>query len=125
LQAWPYRNNGFAGYVSDYKAEDIITVPSLTVGSRGNDAVTYYHDSGYIANQNLTVLIPKVNISKAAMMFFAGVMRTEKYKYSYGRLMSKEKVQNTILKLPVTQDGQPDWQFMENYIKSLPYSDRL
>ena len=29
------------------------------------------------------------------------------------------------IKLPVTLDGEPDWQFMENYMKSLPYGDRL
>ena len=118
-------NNGFAGYVSEYEEKDIINVPSLTVGSRGNDAITYYHDGKYIVNQNLTVLIPKQHISKAAMLFFAGVMRMEKYKYSYGRLMSKEKVRETILKLPATKEGLPDWKRMEDYIKSLPYGDRI
>ena len=98
---------------------------SLTVGSRGNDAITYYHDGKYIANQNLTVLIPKEHISKEAMLFFAGVMSTEKYKYSYGRLMSKEKVCETILKLPATKQGLPNWNYMEEYIRSLPYGDRI
>ena len=30
-----------------------------------------------------------------------------------------------LLKLPIDIDGNPDWQFMEDYIKSLPYGDRL
>ena len=30
-----------------------------------------------------------------------------------------------MIKLPITTDGDPDWQFMENYIKALPYGDRL
>lgn len=29
------------------------------------------------------------------------------------------------LKLPVTSTGAPDWQFMEDYIKALPYRDRI
>lgn len=29
------------------------------------------------------------------------------------------------VKLPITPQGTPDWQFMEDYIKSLPYGDRL
>ena len=29
------------------------------------------------------------------------------------------------MKLPADMDGNPDWQFMENYIKALPYGDRL
>ena len=32
---------------------------------------------------------------------------------------------NPIIKLPVDKDGKPDWQFMEDYIKSLPYSVNL
>ena len=29
------------------------------------------------------------------------------------------------IKLPVTPSGEPDWKFMENYIKSLPYSKHI
>ena len=118
-------NNGFEGYINEYDEKDVIRVPSLTVGSRGNDAVTYYHEGNYIANQNLTILIPKEPISQYAMMFFATILYQEKPKYSYGRLMSKEKARDSIIKLPADSNDNPDWQFMENYIKSLPYGDRL
>ena len=33
--------------------------------------------------------------------------------------------QKLTIKLPVTTQGLPDWEFMENYIKSLPYSASL
>lgn len=29
------------------------------------------------------------------------------------------------IKLPVDTEGNPDWQLMEDYIKSLPYSKYL
>lgn len=109
-------NNGFAGYIYEYSEEDVIKVPSLTVGSRGNDAITYYHEGYYIANQNLTVLIPRKNISKLSMLFVATVIRCEKYRYSYGRLMGKEKVAATTIFLPATASGDPDWDFMEEYM---------
>ena len=31
----------------------------------------------------------------------------------------------TEISLPVDQSGDPDWKFMEDYIKSLPYSKNL
>ena len=34
-------------------------------------------------------------------------------------------MQPLILKLPATPSGDPDWQFMGDYIRSLPYGDRL
>ena len=35
------------------------------------------------------------------------------------------KEKNIYVNLPVTPEGEPDWQFMEDYIKSLPYGDRI
>ena len=29
------------------------------------------------------------------------------------------------IKLPVTPSGEPDWKFMEDYIKSLPFSKNI
>ena len=36
-----------------------------------------------------------------------------------------EKMKDTILKLPCLPDGTPDFAYMEAYIKSLQYSDRI
>ena len=33
--------------------------------------------------------------------------------------------EKTVIKLPGGEDGMPDFIFMENYIKSLPYSDKI
>jgi len=34
-------------------------------------------------------------------------------------------MKKTKIKLPVKKDGSPDWKFMEDYIKSLPYSKNI
>lgn len=31
----------------------------------------------------------------------------------------------SMLKLPTDKNGNPDWKFMENYVKSFPYGDML
>ena len=33
-------------------------------------------------------------------------------------------IKSTIVNLP-TKNNEPDWEYMENYIKSLPYGDRI
>ena len=62
-------------------------------------------------------------------MFLVTIMNKEQYRYSYGRKCSQTKLKSTILKLPAItkEDGtyEPDWEYMENYIKSLPYGDRI
>ena len=34
-------------------------------------------------------------------------------------------IKKTKIKLPSDSEGNPDWKFMENYIKSLSYGDRI
>lgn len=39
-----------------------------------------------------------------------------------------DRIKDTIIKLPAQKVGQkyiPDWKYMENYIKALPYGDKL
>ena len=58
-------------------------------------------------------------------MFLATLINQEKYRYNYGRKRSQERLKKSFIKLPVTSEGVPDWQFMEDYIKSLPCSENL
>ena len=57
-------------------------------------------------------------------LFVATVLCKERFKYSFGRKW-KTHLRETEIKLPSTADGNPDWQWMDNYIKALPYGDRL
>ena len=36
-----------------------------------------------------------------------------------------ESMRSTVIKLPATVTSKPDYMFMENYMKSLPYGDRI
>lgn len=53
---------------------------------------------------------------------FSGIGRN---RFGYGRKWTIEKMKETIIKLLCLADGMPDFIYMENYIKSLPYSDRI
>ena len=57
-------------------------------------------------------------------LFIATVLCLERPKYSFGRKW-KTHLKDTIINLPASEDGTPDWLFMENYMKSLPYGDRI
>jgi hypothetical protein len=35
------------------------------------------------------------------------------------------KIKEETIKLPVCKNGDPDWDFMEKYIKALPYSNKI
>jgi len=56
------------------------------------------------------------------------LLTNEQYKYSYGRAYLMDRIKDTILKLPAKKIGEEyisDWNYMGQYIKALPYGDRL
>ena len=65
-----------------------------------------------------------VAFNKYIALFVCAVLRQEKYRYSYGRKWVLESMKSTVIKLP-EKSGKPNWSYMEDYMKSLPYGDRI
>ena len=40
-------------------------------------------------------------------------------KYTYGHMGNKDSIKRERIMLPVTEDGEPDFQFMEDYVREL------
>ena len=60
-------------------------------------------------------------------LFVGTVIEMDKYRWAYGRKWRPERMVKSTLLLPVKEiDGKtsPDWEFMRNYIKTLPYNDK-
>lgn len=93
----------------------------LTVGHLGD---CFYQPSDF-AGTNVTILSPKFELNPARAMFLISLINANKFKYSYGRVIGISRLKEETISLPVTEDGQPDWQLMEDYINSLPYSKYL
>lgn len=110
-------NNGIAAYVD----ENGIDGNCITVSTNGD---CFYQPSSFALSNDAEALYNK-NLNEYNAMFIISVMTLEKIKYGYGRKPKNDKVYDTIIRLPITPSGEPDWQFMEDYIKSLPYGDRL
>jgi len=64
----------------------------------------------------------KVKLTPRIGLFLATVIQADKYRWGYGRKWRPIRMPSSLLSLPVTETGQPDWDFMERYIGSLPYS---
>ena len=117
-------NNGIACYTSIGSAK---TYPAgcITVASSGNAGEVFYQDNPFKVTNMVIILNPKFKINKFIGLFLTTLIRAEKYRYSYGRKAGLERIRESKVRLPIDKDGNPDWQFMEDYIKSLPYSASL
>ncbi len=95
----------------------------LTVPYNGNSVgVAFYQDKAFFACDDVTVLRTKDDVSQWALLFVAAVIRFERYRYTYGYKWGKARMVKSLLRLPQTQDGDPDWDLMESYVRGLPFS---
>lgn len=113
-------NNGVEGYFN-YCTEKggVLTIDSAVLG------FCSYQEKDFSASDHVEVLTPLFKMNKYVALFLTTIINKEQYRYSYGRKCSQIKLRKSRIKLPATPDGTPDWQFMEDYIKSLPYSRNL
>lgn len=117
-------NNGIAGLCDMLPTEEgnIVTFSDTTDGN-----TFFYQPKPFIGFAHVQGMYPKTRKwSKEELLFLSTIMMFDsKGKYSYGRKMRRDIILEIKIKLPVDKTGNPDWQFMKNYIKSLPYGDRI
>ena len=95
---------------------------TITVNYNGSVGEAFYQELEYWASDDINVLYPKFELNKYIAMFLITIIKLEKYRYNYGRKWHKTRMENSVIRLPVKENGQPDWELMEDYIKSIPYS---
>lgn len=98
---------------------------TITISYNGNVGEAFYQPEGYFALDDINVLYPKFNLNPFIAMFIITLIRKEKYRFNYGRKWHLERMNESIIKLPVDKKGNPDWGFMGNFIKGLGYSREL
>lgn len=117
-------NNGIEFFAIENSLTDLCKVEGnvITIGAEAFEA--FYQKSEFITGNKINILSNK-NLNKFNAMFLCSILNLElKKKFNYGRGATKDRISCLSIKLP-TLNNQPDFEFMENYIKSLPYSSSI
>lgn len=98
---------------------------TISVSYNGSVAEAFYQPVPFWATDDVNVLYPKFEMTPAIAMFIIALIRQEKYRFNYGRKWHMERMNTSTIRLPVKPNGTPNWEVMENYIKSLPFSSQI
>lgn len=112
-------NNGYRDFIGQ---EPIHQSNTITVNYNGSVGESFYQPNPFWASDDVNVLYSKFKLNKYIAFFLITLIRLEKFRFNYGRKWETGKMNKSIIKLPVDKLGKPDFDFMENYIKSLPFS---
>ena len=111
------KNNGIYGFV---KNQDEFYVNSGNTISFGAETASFfYQQHSYITGNKMYYLHNK-HLNKYNGMFISVCLHKNiKDCFSYSNGAIPERVMRKSVMLPVTDEGKPDYQFMEDYIKEL------
>lgn len=126
--------NGCSMMCSRAENADIISTGNCIVFIQlgaGSAGYATYQESDFIGMYGKTSCGYNKNLNKFNALFIVTLLDLERPKFSYGRSWTGDRLNETLINLPskVTciENGlyEPDWQYMENYIKELPSCDLI
>lgn len=92
----------------------------ISIGAYGGVGEAFYHPYKFWASDSVNVITPKDrHFNEYIGLFIVSIIKKEQYRYSYGRGLSCRRLTTTSIKLPIDSNGDPNWDFMEEYMKQL------
>lgn len=137
-------DNGVVGVVDEIKGQTVFPSGSMSVSLGGSFLGScFIQKKPFYTAQNVAVLKEKEPLSIYTKLFVSALIRNEcKIKYlAFGRELNSHIRKDFTIKLPILKNGDdifidkektysengfvPDWEFMEQTIKQLPYGDMI
>lgn len=118
-------NNGLDSLVkAPQKATLYKDVVSINTNGDGGAGIAYYHSYNFIATQDVSILEHKSKLTACQQLFIVSSINAQRKKlfFGFGNKLTSNRLRNLSIMLPSTESGEPNWQFMEDYIKSIPNS---
>lgn len=135
-------DNGWGGYVADGSCDtSAFSGNKITVNMFG---YAFYQEKDFytVGHGHVNILTPNFPMNKYVGLFICSMVNNDLYRFSFGRAVYQGIIEDLMINLPIqlnddgtpfidethkySEDGYvPDWQFMEDYIKSLPFSCKL
>ena len=105
----------------------------ITVSNNGSVGYAFYQPKQFTCTHDVNPLYLNKKWGKELnvhiSMFLCTIIEMEQFRWAYGRKWRPKRMPASQIKLPAIKNSQdeyePDWQWMEYYIKGLPYSGCL
>lgn len=114
-------NNGINATCGMYNNVEPYPSGLLTLALGGSVGSCFIQQKPFYTSQNVIVLIPKDNISDDAKQFIATVIQKESelHYQAFIKELNAHIKTDFAIPLPVNENNQPDWNYMENYMKNI------
>lgn len=99
---------------------------AITVSNNGSVGNAFFQPDRFACSHDVNPLyLLDVPLTPEIGIFLCTVIEIDKYRWGYGRKWRPSRMPSSILKLPVTLAGLPDWVYMTSLVRSLSHSSNL
>lgn len=112
-------NNGIDGFISNKNSVRIFN-NCLSLANSGSVGATFYQPFKYVASDHVTKL-ENNKFNEFIYLFISTIAKRLSEKYSFNREINDQRIKREKIVLPIDENGQPDYDYMENYIKRIEY----
>lgn len=111
-------NNGIIAFI-DNKNARLWEANTLTVDMFGK---VFYQEQPYyaVSHGRVNILMPRMPMTKHSMQFIGcAIERVTTDKYAFSEMCTGTKLLKDVIMLPKDKTGQPDWAYMEEYMRKM------
>ena len=114
-------NNGVEAFFNFFtESGNVLCVDSAVVG------FCSYQEENFSASDHVEILRPKkFELNKYLGIYFSSMLNADTFRYNYGRKRSQARLSSSVINLPVDDNDNIDLGWIENFIKSLNYSNNI
>lgn len=112
-------NNGIDNFIGNTKGIRKFS-NCLTVANSGSVGRAFYHDYEFVASDHVTQL-KTAKANKYIYLFLATLVSRLEEKYNFNREINDKRINREHIMLPINDDSNPDWAYMEQYAVNIEY----
>lgn len=93
----------------------------MTVAYNGQKATgkAFYQPISFWASDDVNVLYPKFSLTENIALFLTPLFWEAGRPYSFGDKWGKDVMESDYLTLPANASGEPDWDYMDKYMRTI------
>jgi len=113
-------NNGLKGFFSSNNVnKGLYKGNCITLNNDGDGGVglAYYQPHKFLLDSHVYALYPKIPMSKYTMIYITQALSKQRVCFSHGYSISQDRLKTMRLMLPLDDQGNPDYTFMEEFIR--------
>ncbi len=112
------QNNGIGYFVGN--KNDTLDKGYIAFNRNGAVGLAFYHPYwSVMGNDCRKIHLPEADENIYVGLFVATTISMQSKSFSYSRKLGTARANKLQIMLPVTDTGEPDYQFMEDYVKEI------